>query len=190
MGQQGIEGRKTCSSRRCIQRAIERATEDESGQTPNQIWGEDRCRLPDRWPGDDLRGRSRAGCTRRSGLHRLRRGPGVHPQADQDRRRPRRRTRRPRPGPAARCWATGPNQLPTRRCRTVCAPSTARATTWSPGQENFGAADQPFPRLTTPVFRAPSRSPRATSRRSCRARPRTRRRRGNVIDSQPRSSAT
>ena len=61
--------------------------------------------------------------------------------------RPTRRTARRWSGPAPTRSRTGSRP-------TVCAPSTARATTSFPGRETFAAADQPFPRLTTPKFRA------------------------------------
>ena len=59
-----------------------------------------------------------------------------------------------------------------------------------PGRETFAAADQPFPRLTTPDFRDAGGRSRRASRSALRRRRRTRRRRATSFDSQPRMSAT
>ena len=67
-------------------------------------------------------------------------------------------------GPAARSSARARTRFPTPSRPTACARSTARATTCSPGREKFGAADQLFPRLTTPDFRTPEPSPPASAR--------------------------
>ena len=70
--------------------------------------------------------------------------------------------------------------------RTACAPSTAPATTCSPGRETFAAADQPFPRLTTPVFRDAGADPGRLLGPARPARPSYAQKTGNVFDTQPR----
>ena len=71
------------------------------------------------------------------------------------------------------------------RCPRGCGRWTARCNNLQAGQETFGAADQVFPRLTTPGrSRPPSLCPRASARP---AQPRTRRRRATSSTREPRT---
>ena len=109
----------------------------------------------------------------------------VHPQADQDRRAPRRDT----PTPANPCGTlVGSARTRSRPAQppTACVPSTARATTCSPAARRSASADQPFPRLTDAGVprRRERRPPRS---RSGPAGPTSyAQKTGSVFDSQPR----
>ncbi len=79
-----------------------------------------------------------------------------------------------------------PTSSPARWSPSACAPSTGRATTWSPARRRSGAADEVFPRLAAArsssrprTRRPPSEAPGSTSR--------TPQKTGNVFDTQPRT---
>ena len=97
----------------------------------------------------------------------------------------------PRPltpaNPCGTLVGTGPepDPRPAQR-RTACAPSTARATTCFPGRETFAAADQPFPRLTTPVVPRRGADHAGLPGRALGTDVSYAQKTGNVVDSQPR----
>ena len=87
-------------------------------------------------------------------------------------------------GPCGALIGTGPNQLPSPLLSFGLRTVDGSCNNLSPGQETFGAADQVFPRLTTPVFQRRPRTCRPAS--ALPDRRRTRRRTGNVFDTEPR----
>ena len=56
-------------------------------------------------------------------------------------------------GPCGALLGTGPNQLPSPSLSFGLRTVDGSCNNLIPGQETFGAADQTFPRLTTPVYR-------------------------------------
>ena len=58
-----------------------------------------------------------------------------------------------RPVPAAALIGTGPNQIESPLLSFGLRTVDGTCNNLQPGQETFGAADQTFPRLTTPVFK-------------------------------------
>ncbi|MGY2746485.1 peroxidase family protein [Arthrobacter sp. UYCu723] len=64
-------------------------------------------------------------------------------------------------GPCGALIGTGPNQMPSPLVSQGLRTVDGSCNNLQPGQETFGAADQTFPRLTTPVFKAAEDSPAA-----------------------------
>ncbi|MFE4836908.1 peroxidase family protein [Arthrobacter sp. NPDC056691] len=86
-------------------------------------------------------------------------------------------------GPCGALIGTGPNQIPSPLVSQGLRTVDGSCNNLQPGQETFGAADQKFPRLTTPVFKSAENSPPAfgPSQPTSYAQ-----KRGNVFDSEPR----
>jgi hypothetical protein len=86
-------------------------------------------------------------------------------------------------GPCGALIGTGPNQIPSPLVSQGLRTVDGSCNNLQPGQETFGAADQKFPRLTTPVFKSAENSPPAfgPSQPTSYAQ-----KKGNVFDSEPR----
>ncbi|WP_230117464.1 peroxidase family protein [Arthrobacter sp. Bi83] len=86
-------------------------------------------------------------------------------------------------GPCGALIGTGPNQIPSPLVSQGLRTVDGSCNNLQAGQETFGAADQKFPRLTTPVFKSAENSPPAfgPSQPTSYAQ-----KKGNVFDSEPR----
>ncbi|WP_260680590.1 peroxidase family protein [Arthrobacter sp. KBS0703] len=86
-------------------------------------------------------------------------------------------------GPCGALIGTGPNQIPSPLVSQGLRTVDGSCNNLQAGQETFGAADQLFPRLTTPVFKGAENSPPAfgPSQPTSYAQ-----KKGNVFDSEPR----
>ncbi|WP_326968254.1 peroxidase family protein [Arthrobacter sp. CG_A4] len=86
-------------------------------------------------------------------------------------------------GPCGALVGTGPNQIASPLVSQGLRTVDGSCNNLLPGQEMFGAADQTFPRLTTPVFKSAENSPPAfgPSRPTSYAQ-----KKGSVFDSEPR----
>ena len=90
---------------------------------------------------------------RRRGFHGDAGRSGVHPAADRDRRVPR-GEHHVGDRSARRAIGPGPDQIASPLLPLGLRTVDGTCNNLIPGQETFGAADQPFPRLMTPVFRS------------------------------------
>ncbi len=86
-------------------------------------------------------------------------------------------------GPCGALVGTGPDQIPSPLVSLGLRTVDGSCNNLQPGQETFGAADQTFPRLTTPVFKSAEDSPPAFG--PSQARRRTRRRRATFSTPSP-----
>ena len=87
-------------------------------------------------------------------------------------------------GPCGALIGTGPNQIPSPLVSQGLRTVDGSCNNLQPGQETFGAADQTFPRLATPVFQAaeavpPGFGPAGSTSYA--------QKKGNVFDSEPRT---
>ena len=87
-------------------------------------------------------------------------------------------------GPCGALIGTGPNQIPSPLVSQGLRTVDGSCNNLQPGQETFGAADQTFPRLATPVFQAAEAVPPGFGPAGSTS---YEQKKGNVFDSEPRT---
>ena len=90
-------------------------------------------------------------------------------------------------GPCGALVGNGPDQIPSPLLSFGIRTVDGSCNNLQEGQEKFGAADQAFPRLTTPVFNTAESSPPQFGPTRAPGSPRTRRRAAASFDSEPRT---